>query len=214
MPSVSKKQAKFMAAAAHNLKFAKKVHMSQKVAKDFNKADAKTGILKDSASKDKEFTITYEYHENIHYYKAKASSAAQAKEKFFAMLDRNDRHDVKVLDAKLDEAELDNHSRWVLDGGMNTVQEGEPEFQGAPATGASTLGPKSVKILDKAIMYVSKYDTASDRQAALQRFADHYKVKYQDLYDLITADTGGDYFVKDAVPESSGSFKEFLNKIK
>lgn len=46
MPSVSRKQARLMAAAAHNAAFAKKVGVPQKVAKDFNKADAGTGILK------------------------------------------------------------------------------------------------------------------------------------------------------------------------
>ena len=39
MPSVSKKQHNFMAAAAHNPEFAKKVGISQKVAKEFNAAD-------------------------------------------------------------------------------------------------------------------------------------------------------------------------------
>ena len=39
MPSTSKKQAKFMAAAAHNPAFAKKVGISQDVAKEFNQAD-------------------------------------------------------------------------------------------------------------------------------------------------------------------------------
>jgi hypothetical protein len=46
MPSSTKKQARFMAAAAHNPKFAKRVGMKQSVAKDFNRADAGTGILK------------------------------------------------------------------------------------------------------------------------------------------------------------------------
>ncbi len=46
MPSKSKKQAKTMAAAAHNPKFAKKVGIPQKVAKEFNQADKGTGILK------------------------------------------------------------------------------------------------------------------------------------------------------------------------
>jgi hypothetical protein len=46
MPSVSKKQARFMAAAAHNPKFAKKAGIKPKVAKEFNQADAGTGILK------------------------------------------------------------------------------------------------------------------------------------------------------------------------
>jgi hypothetical protein len=41
MPSVSKKQKKFMAAAAHSKKFAKKAGISQKVAKEFHTADKK-----------------------------------------------------------------------------------------------------------------------------------------------------------------------------
>lgn len=40
MPSKSDKQRKFMAAAAHNKQFAKEAGISQKVAKEFNKADA------------------------------------------------------------------------------------------------------------------------------------------------------------------------------
>ena len=39
MPSKSKKQARTMAAAAHDPKFAKKVGIPQKVAKEYNKAD-------------------------------------------------------------------------------------------------------------------------------------------------------------------------------
>lgn len=46
MPSKSAKQAKLMAAAAHNPKFAKKVGIPQKVAKEFNRADKGTGIRK------------------------------------------------------------------------------------------------------------------------------------------------------------------------
>jgi hypothetical protein len=39
VPSTSKKQAKFMAAAAHNPAFAKKAGIPVKVAKEFNQAD-------------------------------------------------------------------------------------------------------------------------------------------------------------------------------
>ena len=39
MPSTSKKQARFMAAAAHNPEFAKKAGISQDVAQEFNQAD-------------------------------------------------------------------------------------------------------------------------------------------------------------------------------
>jgi hypothetical protein len=39
MPSASKKQAKFMAAVAHNPAFAKKVGVPQSVGRDFNEAD-------------------------------------------------------------------------------------------------------------------------------------------------------------------------------
>jgi len=43
MPSKTPKQARTMAAAAHDPKFAKKVGIPQKVARDFNKADQKKG---------------------------------------------------------------------------------------------------------------------------------------------------------------------------
>lgn len=46
MPSTSPKQARTMAAAAHNPAFAKKMKIKPKVAKEFNRADAGTGILK------------------------------------------------------------------------------------------------------------------------------------------------------------------------
>lgn len=46
MPSKSPAQARMMAAAAHNPAFAKKVGVPAKVAKEFNQADAKTGILR------------------------------------------------------------------------------------------------------------------------------------------------------------------------
>jgi hypothetical protein len=45
MPSKSPKQARMMAAAAHNPAFAKKVGIPQSVAMEFNQADAGTGIL-------------------------------------------------------------------------------------------------------------------------------------------------------------------------
>ncbi len=51
MPSKSAKQARTMAAAAHNPAFAKKVGISPKVAKDFNRADARTGILRKKKDK-------------------------------------------------------------------------------------------------------------------------------------------------------------------
>lgn len=41
MPSKTPKQARTMAAAAHNPKFAKKVGIPVKVAKEFNRADTK-----------------------------------------------------------------------------------------------------------------------------------------------------------------------------
>lgn len=45
MPSVSPKQANFMAAAAHNKKFAKKAGVPTKVAKEFNQADKGRGMI-------------------------------------------------------------------------------------------------------------------------------------------------------------------------
>lgn len=55
MPSTSEKQARFMAAAAHNPEFAKKVGISQDVAKDFNKADTGSKLLSDANKKRKTF---------------------------------------------------------------------------------------------------------------------------------------------------------------
>jgi hypothetical protein len=46
MPSKSKAQARLMAAAAHDPAFAKRVGVPKKVAREFNKADAGTGIIK------------------------------------------------------------------------------------------------------------------------------------------------------------------------
>lgn len=45
MPSETPKQARTMAAAAHNPKFAKKMGIPRKVAKDFNQADKGTKML-------------------------------------------------------------------------------------------------------------------------------------------------------------------------
>ena len=44
MPSTSKKQKKFMAAAANDSKFAKKAGISQRVASKYNKADARNAM--------------------------------------------------------------------------------------------------------------------------------------------------------------------------
>ena len=51
MPSKSKKQARFMAAAAHDKSFAKRVGIPMKVAREYNQADAGTGILKKKPKK-------------------------------------------------------------------------------------------------------------------------------------------------------------------
>ena len=45
MPSKSPKQANLMAAAAHNPRFAKKVGVPAKVAKEFNQADKGRGMI-------------------------------------------------------------------------------------------------------------------------------------------------------------------------
>jgi ribosome assembly protein YihI (activator of Der GTPase) len=52
MPSVSAKQARTMAAAAHDPKFAKKMKIPVKVAKEFNKADKGTGVRKKKSHAD------------------------------------------------------------------------------------------------------------------------------------------------------------------
>ena len=51
MPSKSTKQARLMAAAAHSADFAERVGVPMKVAKDFVKADKKSGMLKKAMGK-------------------------------------------------------------------------------------------------------------------------------------------------------------------
>ena len=51
MPSKSPAQARMMAAAAHDPKFAKKVGVPPKVAKEFNAADKGKGIIKPKRKK-------------------------------------------------------------------------------------------------------------------------------------------------------------------
>lgn len=51
MPSKSPKQARTMAAAAHDPAFAKRVGIPQKVAKEFNRADKGSGIRRKKKAK-------------------------------------------------------------------------------------------------------------------------------------------------------------------
>lgn len=51
MPSSTNKQARTMAAAAHNPEFARKMDIPQSVAQDFNKADTKSGRLSKAMKK-------------------------------------------------------------------------------------------------------------------------------------------------------------------
>lgn len=51
MPSTTPKMARTMAGAAHNPAFAKKMNIPMSVAREFNRADAKTGILRKKPKK-------------------------------------------------------------------------------------------------------------------------------------------------------------------
>lgn len=51
MPSKSGKQARFMAMVAHDPSAAKRVGVPQSVAKEFNQADKRTGILRKKGKK-------------------------------------------------------------------------------------------------------------------------------------------------------------------
>lgn len=53
MPSKSSKQARFMAAAAHDKGFAKKAGIPQDVAKEFNQADKGKGLMKKKSNAEK-----------------------------------------------------------------------------------------------------------------------------------------------------------------
>lgn len=56
MPSVSEKQARFMAAAAHDPAFAKRAGIQQSVAQEFNQADKGGSILRKA--------MTHQYSKN------------------------------------------------------------------------------------------------------------------------------------------------------
>lgn len=56
MPSTTAKMARTMAGAAHNPAFAKKMGIPQAVAKEFNQADARTGILRKKKKKENDRT--------------------------------------------------------------------------------------------------------------------------------------------------------------
>jgi hypothetical protein len=53
MPSSSKAQARMMAAVAHDKGIARKMGVPQSVGREFNQADAKTGILRKKKGKAK-----------------------------------------------------------------------------------------------------------------------------------------------------------------
>lgn len=157
MPSHSKKQARFMAAAAHNSKFAKKVGISQKVAKEFNKAD-----------KGKHFK---EFSENMG----------------------------KLVETMTKESELDAHSRWVLDSGMNTLMDADDPFaswQGMDLQ-RKHYDKKSMDIIDKALELTANAKDAHERLDILKKYAEEAGVDFSDLYYQITQDTGAGYFADD-----------------
>jgi hypothetical protein len=75
MPSVSKKQRNFMAAAAHSPAFAKKVGISQDVAKEFNQADKGRKFREGGAMKESKAMVKKE----ISFMKKKSAPAAMIK---------------------------------------------------------------------------------------------------------------------------------------
>jgi hypothetical protein len=75
MPSVSKKQRNFMAAAAHSPAFAKKVGISQDVAKEFNQADKGRKFREGGAMKESKAMVKKE----ISFMKKKGAPAAMIK---------------------------------------------------------------------------------------------------------------------------------------
>ena len=54
MPSVSKKQARFMAAVAHNPKFAREAGVPQSVGQEFHEADKREGVYASAVRRMKE----------------------------------------------------------------------------------------------------------------------------------------------------------------
>jgi len=113
------------------------------------------------------------------------------------------KHFKEALDAlaqrMIQEMELDPHSRWVLDGGMNTTMEADDPFaswQGVDLQ-RKHWNTHSADIIDGAIKKMSMIPTAQERLEALQKYADEVGVPYTILYNQIMQDTGNGFFDKD-----------------
>lgn len=201
MPSKTKKQARFMAMVSHNPKFAKKVGVPQSVGKEFNKADTKTGILKDSEQMEGNLTIDIPTFVRV---------LEHARED---LKDDNSLHEFveKVISAagSKDVFTMADFESIVPDMPEEPTTE---SFQGSVPRG---LGSKSIKLVDAAIDLIAKQPNASARYDALRSYAAEKGIDFQTLFNEISRDTGADYFFKDEVKESLvESYKSILNKIK
>lgn len=79
----------------------------------------------------------------------------------------------------------------------------------------AVLDAKSRNILDGAIIAISNAQDAKARYGALKSYAAEKGVDFQVLFNLISKDTGGDYFFKDDVKESlAESYLNAFKKIK
>lgn len=105
----------------------------------------------------------------------------------------------KLAETMIKEAELDKHSRWVLDSGMNTTMEGEDPFASWQGMDSSRkhYDSQSMRIIDGAIRVTAAATTAADRQAALEKYADEVGVPFAILYAEIIKDTSTGYFNTD-----------------
>ena len=206
MPSKSKEQAKLMAATCHNPEIAKKTGIPVKVACDFNKADKKIGILKDSEG-------------NI---------VNQDGIQVIGNVTMDIPLLIRILEHAREELKSDNElhlfvenllacqsSQEVLDMSCfdkivpATVDESVPVQTGT----VYSHGPKkhysqkAMKIIDGAVHAISSLKTGVERTEALKQYCKDHKVKYQQVYDAIVQDTSSDYFTSNQVEEAAGSSK-------
>ena len=216
MPSKSKEQAKLMAMACHNPEMAKKTGIPHKVACDFNKADAKTGILKDS-----EGNVT-DWHNTsvagnvvmdiplliriLEYAREELKSDNELHTFVERLIECQGTHEVldmscfdKIVPAM---PEVDEGlSSTIGASGPSTIPGSSASYAALPRKNYSK---KAMAIIDGAISAIAPLKTGRDRLDILKAYCKEHKVNFQQVYDAITVETGADYFTSNTVDEAKG----------
>lgn len=190
MPSKSKEQAKMMAGVCHSPEFAKKVGIPKEVGCDYNMADAKTGILKDSDGN----IVTPEGIPVIGNVTMDIALLIRILEHAREELKSdNELHMFveKLIDCQNQQEVLDMSC---FDKIVPAPNEEDVKESTNPTLSRKNYSNKAMKIIDGAIHVISDAKTGSERIAILKDYCKANKVKYQSVYDAIVQDTSPDYF--------------------